>query len=85
MFLGGPNGDQQPRRMITRTKRSEPKQGAARFSLLNEPQPVRGADFDLNQKVSAEEWAKAAGRRFGLLDTAGDGKLTVAELAPRLP
>lgn len=25
------------------------------------------------------------GRRFGLLDAAGDGKLTVAELTPRLP
>jgi hypothetical protein len=87
LFLGGPNAEgERPRKFISKTgKKAEPRQGAARFSLLNEPQPVRGADFDLNQKVSSEEWAKAAGRRFGLLDGAGDGKLTLAELAPRKP
>lgn len=87
MFLGAPNAEgERPRRFISKSgKKAEPRQGAARFSLLNEAQPVRGADFDLNQRVSAEEWAKAAGRRFGILDAAGDGKLAVAELAPRLP
>lgn len=87
LFLGGPNAEGgRPRKFISKTgKRGEPRQGAARFSLLNEPQPVRGADFDLNQRVSSEEWAKAAGRRFGLLDTADDGKLTLAELVPRKP
>jgi hypothetical protein len=84
---GGARGGPRPNsRIISKAgKRPEPRQGAARFSLLNEPQPVRGADFDLNQRVSAEEWAKAAGRRFSLLDTDGDGKLTVATLAARQP
>lgn len=88
MFFGGGPGGEGGRRkpFISKTsKKTEPRQGAARFSLLNEAQPVRGADFDLNQRVSADEWAKAAGRRFGLLDSDGDGKLTIATLAPRLP
>lgn len=60
-----------------------PREGAARFGLLNEPQPVRGGDVDLNQRVSAEEWAKTAGRRFVRLDTNLDGKLTLEELRSR--
>lgn len=58
------------------------REGAARFSLLNEPQPVRGADADLDWKVTAAEWAKAAGRRFALLDADGDSELTLAALPP---
>lgn len=59
-------------------------EGAARFSLLNIPQPVRGADADLDWKVSAAEWARAAGQRFALLDADGDGRLTLDTL-PALP
>ena len=66
------------------TRNVQPKIGAARFSLLNEPQPVRGADADLNQRVSAEEWAKAARRRFEILDTDKDDKLTLDGLRARL-
>jgi hypothetical protein len=83
---GGPRGGGRRKPFISRAnKHAEPRQGAARFSLLNEAQPVRGADFDLNQRVSAEEWARAAGRRFALLDGDGDGKLTLESLAPHLP
>ena len=71
--------------MIRRVDRhAQPRTGAARFSLLNEPQPVRGGDADLNQRVSSEEWAKAARRRFEMLDTDQDGKLTLETLRPRL-
>jgi hypothetical protein len=66
------------------TRNVQPKIGAARFSLLNEPQPVRGADADLNQRVSSEEWAKAARRRFEILDTDKDGKLTLETFRARL-
>lgn len=61
-----------------------PREGAGRYGLLNEPQPVRGADADLDWKVTAEEWARAAGKRFAILDADGDGRLTLATL-PRPP
>lgn len=81
MDMGEPPGK---RPMVRRTDKREPRVGAARFSLINEAQPVRGADADLNQRVSSEEWAKAARRRFEILDTDQDGKLTLDALRPRL-
>lgn len=58
--------------------------GAALYGLLNEPQPVRGADLDLDFRVSAEEQQKAADRRFRLLDVNADRKIEASEL-PRTP
>lgn len=89
LVTAGPPMAGGPRRGDTRIarragKRVEPRTGAARFSLLNEPQPVRGADADLNQRVSEEEWARAARRRFELLDAGQAGKLTLEALRPRL-
>ncbi len=81
MDMGGPP---EKRPMVRKTDKREPRVGAARFSLINEAQPVRGADADLNQRVSSEEWAKAARRRFEILDTDQDGKLTLETLRPRL-
>ena len=80
----GPAGPPGKRPLVRRTDKREPRVGAARFSLINEAQPVRGADADLNQRVSSEEWAKAARRRFEILDTDQDGKLTLDALRPRL-
>lgn len=61
------------------------REGAARFGLLNEPQPVRGADANLDYRVTADEWARAATRRFGLLDVDGDGRLTLQTLPGQHP
>ncbi len=55
-------------------------QGAGSFGLLNIPEPVSAADLDLNRGVSREEFHKAAGQRFVLLDTNHAGKLTLAQL-----
>ncbi|MBV8685439.1 MAG: hypothetical protein JOZ90_08075 [Alphaproteobacteria bacterium] len=57
-------------------------EGAGRYSFLNIPEPVIAADQDLNRGVSREEFARAAGERFLLLDRDGDGRLTRAELPP---
>ncbi|MDB5710054.1 MAG: hypothetical protein JWL96_2124 [Sphingomonas bacterium] len=59
------------------------KQGAARFSYLDFPEPVIAADTNFNRGISPDEFAQAAARRFALLDKNGDGTLTRSEL-PRI-
>lgn len=60
-------------------------QGAARYSLLNIPEPVAGADFDLNGSITLDEFRRAAAYRFQLLDSRHLGKLSLADLEPLLP
>ena len=57
-------------------------EGAGRYSFINIPEPVISADADLNRGVSRAEFVAAAGRRFTMLDTNHDGRLTRAELPP---
>jgi len=57
-------------------------QGAAAYSLINEPHPIRGADADFSFSVSRAEWRTASDRRFDLLDTDHDGVLLLADLRP---
>ena len=52
------------------------RQGAARYSLLNIPQPVAQADEDWNGRITLVEWDHAATRRFALLDKENAGRLT---------
>ena len=56
--------------------------GAARFSLLNEPEPLTAADLNVDGKVTHAEWTAATARRFARLDKANTGKLTPATLQP---
>jgi hypothetical protein len=58
------------------------REGAARFSLLNIPQPVTGSDLDGDRKVTLDEWTRTARIRFGLLDKAGAGRLALDALPP---
>lgn len=60
-------------------------QGAARYALLNIPQPVASADADFNRLVTLGEFRQAASHRFNLLDGSRLGRLTLAELEVRLP
>lgn len=60
-------------------------QGAGRFGLLNNPEPVIAADSDFNRGVSLAEFQTAAAARFALLDTNRDGKLSLDELQARMP
>jgi hypothetical protein len=55
-------------------------QGAARYSLLNIPEPVAAADTDFNRAITLEEFRAAAIARFQLLDAAHQGRLTLAQL-----
>lgn len=49
-------------------------------NFLNIPQPIKAADTDTNQRITAEEWTRVGDRWFALLDTDRDGFLTMAEL-----
>lgn len=55
-------------------------QGAARYGLLNIPEPVAAADTDFNRAISHAEFRQAALARFQLLDSARQGRLTLAQL-----
>jgi hypothetical protein len=56
------------------------REGAARFSLLNEPQPLLAADEDVDGKITRAEWAHATARRFAKLDHDHAGRLTLESL-----
>jgi len=60
-------------------------QGAARYGLLNIPQPVASADSDFNRAITLAEFRQAASYRFSLLDNHGQGRITLPELEARLP
>lgn len=59
------------------------KQGAARFSYFDFPEPVTVADTNFNRGVDATEFQNAADVRFALLDKNGDGRVERKEL-PRI-
>jgi len=60
-------------------------QGAARYGLLNIPQPVASADADFNRVVTLLEFRQATSQRFNLLDSQGQGRITLPDLESRLP
>jgi Ca2+-binding EF-hand superfamily protein len=60
-------------------------EGAGKFGLLNIPEPVTGADRDLDHIVTADEFAATASSRFQLLDTNQDRKLELSELEALRP
>ena len=59
-------------------------EGASPYSLINEPQPVMGADADFDQRITLAEFRKAANERFDLLDKKHQGYLALADL-PKTP
>jgi hypothetical protein len=60
-------------------------QGAARYGILNIPQPVASADADFNRAISLVEFRQAASNRFNLLDGNKQGRIALPELEARLP
>jgi Ca2+-binding EF-hand superfamily protein len=59
--------------------------GGAAVALLAEPEPVSGADTNLDSRISMAEWVAAADRRFDLLDVKHQGFLDREGLRARLP
>jgi EF hand domain-containing protein len=59
--------------------------GAARFGLISLSHPIMDADEDFNRGVTRAEFERAAVRRFNLLDTARDGRLSLADVVAHRP
>ena len=55
-------------------------QGAARYGLLNMPEPVAAADTDFDRGITLGEFRQAAATRFDLLDRQHLGRLTLDQL-----
>ncbi len=62
------------------TSRDDGHQGAARFGLLDLPEPVVSADANFNRGVSLAEFRSAAAQRFVAIDVDHKGYLTLAGL-----
>ncbi|MBW8880074.1 MAG: hypothetical protein JF615_01245 [Asticcacaulis sp.] len=58
--------------------------GASQYGLIDEPQPVRAADANIDFRVSIDEWLTASQQRFSILDVNGDDAITLDEL-PKTP
>lgn len=56
----------------------------AEAGFFNLPQPVKAADVNVDQRITADEWTAATQRWFQALDTDRDGRLTLAGL-PKTP
>jgi hypothetical protein len=63
----------------------DPSSKSGAMALLSDPEPVSGADTNLNSHISLAEWLTAADRRFDLLDPKHSGFLTHDALAALLP
>ena len=85
--LGGGDGKRQHGRGRGERRLDEDQLGLGASSrarlamgLLDMPEPVAAADTDFNRGISLEEFRQAAVRRFGLLDSGRNGRLTLAQL-----
>jgi Ca2+-binding EF-hand superfamily protein len=65
-------------------ERDLPRQGAATYGLLNDAEPVRSADRQLDGRITLDEFIKRADHNFDRLDYDQRGYLTLDDL-PRTP
>lgn len=59
-------------------------EGAAPYSLINEPQPIMGADTNFDGHITLAQFVKTAQERFDILDKKHLGYLTL-ETLPKTP
>jgi Ca2+-binding EF-hand superfamily protein len=55
-------------------------QGAARYAVLNLPEPVAAADINFDRSITLTEFRQAAAERFQLLDGSRAGNLNLSQL-----
>nr|MDQ2879457.1 hypothetical protein [Pseudomonadota bacterium] len=60
----------------------EGRQGAARYSWFDYPEPVTIADTNFNRGVDRQEWITAADERFDILDRDRRGAIRRDALPP---
>ena len=58
--------------------------GASRYGLLDEPEPVSGSDLNFDGRITRAEFMTRAAQRFETLDPQGAGRLTLVALRARL-
>ena len=77
--------EEQHRRTMTTTGLGGGLQGAARYALLNIPEPVAAADVNLDRSITLAEFRQAGVERFQLLDASHAGRLSLDQLKALLP
>ena len=77
--------DDEPHRITTTAGIGGGLQGAARYALLNIPEPVAAADANLDRSITLAEFRQAGIERFQLLDTNHSGRLSLEQLKALLP
>ena len=77
-----PGGDQPQAAPRAPRDFDESGQGAAPYSLFEEPEPIMAADMDLNGFIRKANFLKLADTHFTTLDRDGDGYLSLAKLPP---
>ena len=77
--------EEQERRKATIAGIDGRLQGAARYALLNIPEPVAAADANLDRSITLGEFRQAGVERFQLLDSGHQGRLTLDGLKALLP
>ena len=71
---------QGPERGARRRPKDDGLEGAARYGLLNIPEPVAAADINFDRGISLAEFRQAAVARFQLLDSSHQGRIGLAQL-----
>jgi len=77
--------EEQHRRTMTTAGLGGGLQGAARYALLNIPEPVVAADVNLDRSITLAEFRQAGVERFQLLDASHVGRLSLDQLKALLP
>jgi len=77
--------DEQEHRLVTIAGIDGSLQGAARYALLNIPEPVAAADANLDRSITLGEFRQAGIERFQLLDASHSGRLSLQALKALLP